>query len=139
MASNANGLNEGNAPLAIGEYICTGLFPDGSSCYLNFLPTGQVIGSDAGGAAVNGAWSTDHNGLNQPAAAIFLQVFKFVGGVYTRFKGRFGFSQTPIVGTDDARSTSSTFIPNTDNGTLAVTTHKIYGPMIFQLFNEPDQ
>ena len=120
--SQPSGLNQGLAPIAFGSWVLCDFFADGELLYVSLDPTGRVIGLDP---SVTGLWNTDHNGLNQPAACVFLTVTKVVSGAASTIQTRVNFSATPIAAQDGGAAKVTTYAPNTDNMTLNPTSKKV--------------
>lgn len=126
-------LNQGTDPIAQGVWVFPDLFTAGEATYVKFAPGGSVEGI---GDTVAGFWSTDHNGLNQPPAAVFIAITRVdMNGAAKTVKARLNFSATPIAAADDGKATLTTYAPNTDNMTLNPTVKRLRsGVFGFQLF-----
>ena len=132
----ATGPNQGNDPIAFGLWAFPDLFSVGDTTYVMFNPDGSITGVNE---TVAGLWNTDHNGLNQPPAAIFVKLTQVVNDSAKTIAGRFNFSATPIAAEDDGKSTLTTYAPNTDTMTLNPTVKKIRtGINAFQLYSNTE-
>lgn len=126
-----NGPNQGLSPLAQGVWTLINPFQDGRDIPVQFLADGTILGD-----AVVGLWNTDHNplaGISQPPAAIFYKVSDKSTGL--TFKAHGLFSATPIVLSDDGRSTLTSYAYDLNRGLLTPTSKKVaQGIIAFQLY-----
>lgn len=130
MQPQGTGPNQGLSPIAFGAWAIPDLFVSGTTEYVSLNPDGSITGE----GIMAGMWNTDHNTTGQPAAVVFMVLLKVVSNVPTKRRLRLFFSQTPIVGTDDA-STTTTYVLNTDNNTRQEVVKKYHGEVVaFQLF-----
>jgi len=113
-----SGLNQGLAPIAFGAWILCDFFSDGQQLFVTLNPDGSITSFDG---SARGLWNTDHNGLNQPAACVFITITQGGQTIQTRVN----FSATPIVAQDSGAAKVTTYSPNTDNMTLNPVSKKV--------------
>lgn len=128
----SGGLNQGLAAIAFGGWVLCDFFSDGDQIDVTLQQNGQITSSDP---TIDGLWNTDHNGLNQAAACVFVTVRKSSGGQRSSIQTRLNFSATPIVAQDSGAAKITTYNLNTDNLTLGAISKKVGRVLTaFQLF-----